>query len=374
MYFCKMMKKIVLTFIALIIIPLASSAQQPTEPERLQPKVMASLSTVDEATRPEDYIAFYAIHDGNSLIGYLMEPKDDFANWILSGFELKENGSHALRDISLEELREAEQQMVDILNAFVDSAQEVHRCFTPPRFYEHGRQYLFYSDTLGHRCLHVTFYDYGKEDEYLRRQLAVCDGGDGFWQADFDLTTRKLKWFNVNGPSIYPVPGRSKETRGLLRQSRFYYWDFELKYEDIDEEELPEGAKTFCDQRLTKKLRRRSDGIYLYDIHNGPTAYFDKNGNFLALKSLYSNVEIDLEEYFTTLMPQRKTMLKLIYEDLRQHGAVDEVSLFSVERIDGKWLIGVAAQRTFARGFNRGFNTYYTFDAQGKLLGVDRPL
>ena len=215
-------KQLASSLIILTFIPFCSNAQQDSEPGRLLPKVMTSLSTVDEATRPEDYIAFYAIHDGNSLIGYLMEPKDDFANWILSGFELKENGSHALRDISLEELREAEQLMVDILNAFVDSAQEVHRCFTPPRFYEHGRQYLFYSDTLGHRCLHVTFYDYGKEDKHLRRQLAVCDGGDGFWQADFDLTTRKLKWFNVNGPSIYPVPGRSKETRGLLRQSLFY--------------------------------------------------------------------------------------------------------------------------------------------------------
>ena len=371
MYFCKMMKKIVLTFITLIIIPLASSAQQSTEPERLQPKVMTSLSTVDETTQSENDIAFYAIHNGDSLIGYLMEPKDDFvAGLAFSGFELKEKGSRALRNITLEELREAEQLMVEILNAYVDSAQEVHRCFTPPRFYDHGRQYLFFTDTLKHRCLHVTFYDYGEEDKYLRRQLVVCDGGDSFWQADFDLTERKLKRYNVNGPSIYPVPGRSKEPRGLLRQSRFYYWDLELKYEDIGEEELPEGAKTFCDQRLTKNLLRRSDGIYLYDIHNGPTAYFDKNGNFIALKSLYSNVEIDLEEYFTTLMPQRKTMLKLIHEDLRQHGAVGEVSLFYVERIDGKWLIGASARRDF----NWGFNTYYSFDAQGKLLGVDRQL
>lgn len=364
-------KQLALSLIALAFIPFCTHAQQPEESERLLPKELTSLSTVDEALQPEDSVAFYAIRNDNSLIGYLMEPKDDFFSGLVLGFTLREKGAHALRGITLEELREAEQLMVDILNAYVDSAQEVHRCFTPPRFYEHGRQYLFYSDTMGHRCLHVTFYDYGKEDKYLRRQLAVCDGGDGFWQADFDLTERKLKRYNVNGPSIYPVPGRSKETRGLLRQSRFYYWDFELKYEDIDEEELPKEAKTFCDQRLTKNLQRRNDGIYLYDIHNGPTAYFDKDGNFLALQSNHWNEkEIDLAEYLATLMPQRKTMLKLIDEDMRQHGAVGEVSLFFVEQIDGKWLIGAYAERTSAWRPQ----TYYTFDAQGKLLGVDRQL
>ena len=364
------MKQIALSLIALAFIPFCTHAQQPEEPERLLPKELTSLSTVDEALHPEDSVAFYAIQNGNSLIGYLMEPKDDFISGLVLGFTLREKGDHALRGITLKELQRAEQQMVDILNAIVDSAQEVHRCFTPPRFYDHGRQYLFYTDTLGHRCMFVAFYDYD-EDESLRRPLSVCDGDDGFWQAKFDLTEQRLKWFDVNGPTIYSVPGRSKEPRGLLRQSRFYYWDFELKYENIDEEELPEGAKTFCDQRLTKNLRRRSDGIYLYDIHNGPTAYFDKDGNFLALQSNYWNEKgIDLDEYLATLMPCRKTIMDKIREDMYLKNSIENFSLFKVERIKDKWLIGVTA----GGAGNRICTTYYTFDDKGQLIGVDRKL
>ena len=213
MYFCKkitMKKRVILAFILLMLMPFPSKAQMFEEPERLQPKLITSLSTVDEGTQPEDSIAYFAIRNGDSLIGYLMEPKDDSWSKMILSWILKDKRKKALRGITLNELQEAEQQMVEVLNAYVDSAQEVHRCFTPPRFYDHGRQYLFYTDSEGHRCLYVTFYDFHHEPKYLCQILAVCDGGDGFWQADFDLTARKLKWFDVNGPIIYNVPGRGK--------------------------------------------------------------------------------------------------------------------------------------------------------------------
>lgn len=360
-----MEKKIIVSLIILIFLSFASRSQ---EPERLQPKEMTTLSAVDEASQPQDSIAYYAIRNGDSLIGYLMEPKDDLVSGWTLNFILHENGIHALRGITLEELRNAEQQMVDILNAVVDSSQEVHRCFTPPRFYDHGRQYLFYIDTLGHRNLFVTFHDYGKDNEYLRRLLLVCDGDDGFWRAKFDLTEQKLKWFDVNGPTVYAVPGRSKEPRGLLQQSRFHFWTPGLTYKNIDEEKLPESAKAFCDQQMTKNLRRRSDGIYLYDIHNGPTAYFDKKGNFMALvKDYRSDTGINLDEYFSTMMPNRKIMLDKIHKDMHRHGFVGEAWLFLVERIKGKWLIGITA-------FDSYQTTYYTFDDKGQLIGVDRSL
>ena len=205
-----MKKQVIISFIALVIMSFQLNAQSSGEPERLQPKPMTSLSTVDECTQPEDSIAYYAIRNGDALIGYLMEPQDDYWSGLILSWVLKDEEKKALRGITLDELREAEQQMVDILNAYVDSTLEVHRCFTPPRFYDHGRQYLFYTDSLGHKCLYITFYDYHNEPEYLCRLLMVCDGGDGFWQADFDLTERKLKWFDVNGPEIYNVPGRGK--------------------------------------------------------------------------------------------------------------------------------------------------------------------
>lgn len=204
-----MNKRAILAFITLMLMPFLPKAQSSGEPERLQPKPMTSLSTVDECTQPEDSIAYYAIRNGDALIGYLMDPKDDIWSKMILSWILKDTRKKALSGITLNELREAEQQMVDILNAYVDSAQEVHRCFTPPRFYDHGRQYLFYTDSEGHRCLFMTFYVY-HEVEDLQRILAVCDGGDSFWQADFDLTERKLKWFDVNGPIIYNVPGRGK--------------------------------------------------------------------------------------------------------------------------------------------------------------------
>lgn len=360
--------KMRLSIIALaLLLTACGGSRRLALPKRLEPKKMTSLSTVDEAVLPQDSIAYYAIRNGDSLIGYLMEPKDDLiSGWTLI-FILHEKGIQALRGITLEELRKAEQQMVDILNAIVDSFQEVHRCFTPPRFYDHGRQYLFYIDTLGHRNLFVTFYDYGKEDEYLRRPLSVCDGGDSFWQAKFDLTEQKLKWFDVNGPTVYSVPGRSKEPRGLLRQS-FCFHATELTYKNIDEEELPERAKAFYDQQMTKNLRRRSDGIYLYDTHNGPTAYFDKKGNFMALVTDYrSDTDINLDKYFATMMPNRKIMLNKIREDMHRYGSVGLPWLFSVERIKGKWLIGATA-------LDIRQTTYYTFDERGRLIGVDRML
>lgn len=214
MYFCKkikMKKRVILAFITLMLMPFLSKAQSSEEPERLKPKEMKSLSNVDEGSQPEDSIAYFAIRNGDSLIGYLMEPKDDLWSKVILSWILKDEKKKALSGITLNELREAEHQMIDILNAYVDSALEVHRCFTPPRFYDHGRQYLFYTDSVEHRCLYITFYDFHHEPKYLCRILAVCDGGDGFWRADFDLTAQKLKWFDVNGPEIYNVPGRGKK-------------------------------------------------------------------------------------------------------------------------------------------------------------------
>ena len=191
-----------LRLIALSLLMVAcSGSQRLALPERLQPKELTSLSTIDEALQPEDSVAFYAVRNDNSLIGYLMEPKDDFFSGLVLGFTLREKGAHALRGITLEELREAEQLMVDILNAYVDSAQEVHRCFTPPRFYDHGRQYLFYSDTMGHRCLHVTFYDYGKE--------ALLDTLDTLDQAGIPYVGAGQNLEEASAPVYMEVDGKT---------------------------------------------------------------------------------------------------------------------------------------------------------------------
>ncbi len=370
MYFCKkikMKKRVILAFITLMLMPFLPKAQSSEEPERLQPKPMTSLSTVDECTQPEDSIAYYAIRNGDALIGYLMEPKDDIWSKMILSWILKDKRKNALRGITLNELREAEQQMVDILNAYVDSAQEVHRCFTPPRFYDHGRQYLFYTDSEEHQCLYVTFYDFHREPKYLCQLLAVCDGGDGFWQADFDLTARKLKWFDVNGPTIYMVPGRSKEPRGLRKKSRFYSGVY-APFNYIDEEELPEAAKTFCDQRMTKNLQRREDGLFCYDILNGPRAYFDSTGNFVASMAETWDKGIDMEEYFSSMMPALETMMNIMQLDLQRHDDEGQLNVFWVERIEGKWLIGAVMRKDY----EFGTEAFYTFNDQGELVGVDR--
>lgn len=359
--------KLSIIALTMLLVACGSLRQTAEVPERLKAKKMTSLSTAEKGEGPDDGYSYRTIRDRETFIGCLMEPTDTLlSRWTIS-FYLHRTDVTPLSGITLKELRKSEQQMVDILNDYVDWAQQVHICFTSPRFYNHSRQYLFYDDPAGHRHLFLTFIDFGNEPEDLQRIIMVCDGGDGFWQADFDLTERKLKWFDVNGPTIYMVPGRSKEPRGLRKKSRFYSGVY-APFNYIDEEELPEAAKTFCDQGLTKNLQRREDGLFCYDILNGPRAYFDSTGNFVASMAETWDKEIDMEEYFSSMMPALETMMNIMQLDLQRHDDEGQLNVFWVERIEGKWLIGAVMRKDY----EFGTEAFYTFNDQGELVGVDR--
>ena len=97
--------------------------------------------------------------------------------------------------------------------------------------------------------------------------------------------------------------------------------------------------------------------------------------NYMRLLKLPAQVqmalkdkEIDMEEYFSSMMPALETMMNIMQLDLQRHDDEGQLNVFWVERIEGKWLIGAVMRKDY----EFGTEAFYTFNDQGELVGVDR--
>jgi hypothetical protein len=69
---------------------------------------------------------------------------------------------------------------------------------------KYKRQYLGYTNTKGHKIIYMNCFRVYKEDrsdfDYWRKKwIIVCDGGEDYWQACFDLNTGKFYLVSING-------------------------------------------------------------------------------------------------------------------------------------------------------------------------------
>ena len=88
----------------------------------------------------------------------------------------------------LREVQRAEALFAKVMDLRVDSAQEIHRAFTAPRFYQYVRQYVFFLNPDGDTCVHINCIM--REESICpsrpgHQYVEVCDGDDYHWTAEF---------------------------------------------------------------------------------------------------------------------------------------------------------------------------------------------
>ena len=214
-------------FFFFILLSLSSFAQIPPHLVPVEITEMVPVDRIDnQDTRSnpcsdwvDPNIRFTACLNADGVVGYLLEPKDDsYLKLTLSDMDLRRCGAR------LREVQRAEALFAKVIDLRVDSAQEIHRAFTAPRFYQYVRQYVFFLNPDGDTCVHINCIM--REESYCpprpgRQYVVVCDGDDDYWTADLNLTRGRLLSFHVNGPEIWLVPGRNNEPRGVYRETVF---------------------------------------------------------------------------------------------------------------------------------------------------------
>ena len=177
----------------------------------------ADFSASNQFQRPDTLWRFFECRNDTGVVGYVMEPKDP-SYAVLWGGRGKEDSDFKA---CVAEVQRAETLLARTLDLLADTAQNIQRALTSPRFYQYVRQYLFFINPEGDTCVHVNFI---MQDDHIfpdRRYLEQCDGDDTYWKADLNLTKARLTSYYVNGPIIYYVKGRSKVPQGLYRNTFF---------------------------------------------------------------------------------------------------------------------------------------------------------
>lgn len=231
MYFCSFNRIISMRNIAFLLLFLffghCVSAQKPAHLDAVAVTKMVPVDSIDNQNTKtnscsgwvDTNIRFTACLNADGVVGYLLEPKDDsYLKLTLSDMDLRRCGA------GLREVQRAEALFAKVIDLRVDSAQEIHRAFTAPRFYQYVRQYVFFLNPDGDTCVHINCIM--REESYCpsrpgRQYVVVCDGDDDYWTADLNLTRGRLLSFHVNGPEIWLVPGRNNEPRGVYRETVF---------------------------------------------------------------------------------------------------------------------------------------------------------
>lgn len=201
------------------------------KPEHLVPMTISEITPVvidfkqehktNHCFSQDPHLRFFACRNAENVVGYLVEA--DECVYLRSMWVLDKDDECC--KVGLREVQRAEALFAKALDLRCDSAQEILRAFTAPRFYEYIRQYVFYTTTDGDTCVHINCVMPDDESLCPPRPsyvyVVVCDGDDYYWTADLNLSKERLVSYHVNGPTLYFVEGRNKEPQGLYSETIF---------------------------------------------------------------------------------------------------------------------------------------------------------
>ena len=349
----------------------------------------ADFAASDQMQRPDTLWRFFECRNDTGVVGYVMEPKDPrYA--VLWGRVGKENSGF---NAGLVEVQRTETLLARTLDLLADTAQNIQRALTAPRFYQYVRQYLFFINPEGDTCVPVNFIM--QDDRSLfpdRRYLDQCDGDDSYWQADLNLTKARLTDYYVNGPTIYFVNGRSKVPQGLYRNAFFnkYYYHTE---KEISFGQLPSALRAVAVQFDTSKIetfrrfspyywkyRQNRDGSitnirkkhkpgYFYRVYTDSLCYgFDAKGR-LQYVGHRDEWEGRLTSEALNHFSGMDKMLAAVNQDMTERGRnfLKYGFVNWVERVGKYYVLSV---RYFGPVSADHLHLYYTFDKSGTLIGI----
>lgn len=376
------MKRLILDLFCLL--PLVASSQ---ELERLHPVKVVSIAPVPKDTThydrdsPEWFehimdtpkIDFFECRGDTGVVGYLMKTSDSSRR---ASFEARFKG-RLLDEAWLPEVQRAEEVLAEVLNLRADSAQHIAEALTAPRAYGYTRQYLFYRNAVGDTCVYVTCTEACEEVHLERSYSEWCDGDDTYWHARLNLTQRHLMDYNINGPTIKYVDGRSKEPRGLDSLSFFGWLGGAKEYFDCDYDELPQIVRRHLPKEYHIDGMTTYDGFryegnnhYIIYYSNGTEVGFDHQGHWLYL---YKRDGVTLEEL------KRVTGSRRVYEavvkdmaargrDFPRYGWMQAVECvkdcFVVE------VIYYPSKAPDTEGNANDMYARYTIDKKGRIVGI----
>ena len=336
-------------------------------------------------------IRFTACRNANGVVGYLLEPKNDsYLKLTLSDMDSRRCGA------GLREVQRAEALFAKVMDLRVDSAQEIHRAFTAPRFYQYVRQYVFFLNPDGDTCVHINCIM--REESICpsrpgHQYVEVCDGDDYHWIADLNLTRGRLLYCHVNGPTLYFVNGRNNEPRGVYREAIFErFWPLAEKICSFDQ--LPNAVQ----QAVLSQMDTAQVSAYqhfspkyvwkIYEKKNGEEYSRRKrykSGNYYRVyvdtlcrgydakgQLLYVGTERYLgwiDRVYLSHIPGINTMIAEITRDLSARGRdfAKYGGIRWAEQVGDRYVLAVVYNPPVCAD---ALIAYYTFDRNGRKEGV----
>lgn len=370
-----------LTLIVLCLLPLLAMGQ---EAERLRPLEVVSIAPVPKDTAhnnrnsPEwrehrgdkSEIDFFECRGDTNVVGYLMTATDTIGRWSLE-FWAK---SRLLDDAGLTEVQRAEEVLAEVLNLMADSVQKIPEVFTAPHYYSFTRQYIIYLNTVGDTCAFVNCMMNDNYNHPERRFVDVCDGGDNYWRVKLNLTQRRLLTYNINGPEVTYVGGRSREPQGLDSLSIFGRWSEEKEYFKCYYGDLPKAVRRHIPKNhsidcLTRyeAFRYRDEDYYTISFSDGAELGFDRRGHLLYLFRRGGLTQQDLKK-----MTSSTRVTEAVVREVTARGCDFSYysSVKSIERVKDCFVISASLPVPSMSDFLTVANI--TIDKHGRFVGIVR--
>jgi hypothetical protein len=396
-----MMRKIALFAACLLFLMDVGAQKRPVtvSPEHLQAVKVTTMARVqydsadfsasNQFQRPDTLWRFFECQNDTGVVGYVLEPKNPSYAVFWGGVGKEDSDFKA----GVAEVQLAEALLARTLDLLADTAQNIQRALTAPRFYQYVRQYLFFINHEGDTCVHVNFImQYGRTVFPDRRYLEQCDGDDTYWKADLNLTKARLTDYYVNGPTIYFVNGRSKVPQGLYRNT-FFNEHYYLTEKEISFEQLPSALQAVAMQFDTSKIetfrrfspyywkyRQNRDGSItnirkkqkpgsFYRVYTDSLCYgFDAKGR-LRYVGHWDEWEGRLTSEALNHFSGIDKMLAAVNQDMTERGRNFPKYGFVnwIERVEEYYVLSVYY---FGPVRADHLRLYYTFDKSGSLIGI----
>lgn len=365
-----MRKHHILFFLCLCMIAMCPAFAQTLK--RLEPVSITSMTevkrdTIEQYDRegrlifrglPEDI--FYQCFKGENTVGYLIQPADLTSRLFQ---ELSKNG-HPVK-IGLRELNLAEAIFANSVDNMVDSAHEVPKGFTAPRFYGYLRQYVFYQDDFGDTCVYVNcFIPFDTNWHPERNYIKVDDAGDYFWYARLNLSKGKLIGYELNDNAYQYVKGR--RSRAFCGRTEVSVFDGFPTYPEIPYNSLPKTARKLVIKKEVSQIESittPSQTFYRIRFKDGSVKGYDANGKCLFVRFDQS---VSSQMVYHDVVPNFDSMLDAIGADMAAHGYDfrRDGMVRWVDKIDGVWRISVDMWKSGKR-----LMVVYTINSNGQIIG-----
>ena len=138
---------------------------------------------------------FFRCNSDTLLVGYALVPKGfDTLRYLIWVHDC--DFAKFKPQVTLDDLRRTETTLAKCINK---DEMTMHFGHIKTRYWDYGRQYLFFYNKEGDLCVKVNCSCDKYDWLFSRRYTSVCDGGDCYWQMAINLDKGVLLNYYING-------------------------------------------------------------------------------------------------------------------------------------------------------------------------------